>query len=795
MAQFSERKNQRRSRLLLVMTALGTILLGAILAMSGWGIIALEGSLFSYPDSSKLAGLLLIASGLVVLAFGTSIGRYSHLLSGAAHRVIVSLEAWNVRDDALAPRNRAINLVLVSLLGLLFELALIRWLAEEIKVFAYLKNIVLIAAFLGLGLGFFLARRRYSLLPLFLPFAAGLVITVVLGAAFGIWSQTVMPGGEQLVLLGLSFGQLQPVPVILQVISWVPYYGITIVYFLFVVMVFVPVGQYTGKCLSKFEAIPGYSLNLVGSLGGTLLFAAVSFAWLPPVVWFGLVVLIALAIVRQGQSDLARLNLVTAIVFVAAQGVPGSTVWSPYHKLVLRPLTITDADGQQYPWGYQLSIGDYYYQDLANLSREFFVAHPDLPAIYQNSEYEVPYKFIHPSDVLILGAGTGNDVAAALRNGAQNVDAVDIDPGILGFGQEFHPERPYDSPRVTRIVDDARAYIRRSDKRYDLVLFGLLDSQQVLSAFGSVRLDNFVYTVEGIREAYARVKSHGMLTITFETYQPWIAARMSEIIETATGQKPVVINAHHGTVYMVRKDVAISQHDVAAALVGLSYQAKPVALDSNQVPLTTDDWPYLYLRDREIPFAYLSMLMLLGLVSAGLASRVLGTGWRIRFPFFFLGAAFLLMEVRIIAQVALLFGSTWLVNVAAIASVLFMAILANVFVALRKPATVGWWGVCLLATLVVSSLIPSSFFLNWGQIPGAILAVSFLALPIFFAGVVFAVQLRRTPAVEIALASNLLGSILGGLVEYVSLLLGIGSLGWIATVLYIIALVPRREKP
>ena len=331
-----------------------------------------------------------------------------------------------------------------------------------------------------------------------------------------------------------------------------------------VVMVFIPLGQYTGKCLGAFMAIPGYSMNLAGSLAGTLIFAALSFAWLPPTAWFGVVVLIALLLVRQTQSRLGRINLATALVCVVALGIPGATVWSPYHKLVLKPLTVTDPNGRAYPWGYQLSIGDYYYQDLANLSRDFFQANPNLPSVYQNSEYEVPYKFGQAGDVLVLGAGTGNDVAAALRNGANHVDAVDIDPAILRFGQDFHPEKPYDSPRVTRIVDDPRAFVHTSVNHYDLVLFGLLDSQQVISAFGSVRLDNFVYTVEGIKEAFWLVKPQGLLAITFESYQPWIADRMNEIIAEATGQKPIVIDAHHGTVYIVRKDKPITGEDVAA---------------------------------------------------------------------------------------------------------------------------------------------------------------------------------------------------------------------------------------
>ena len=247
-----------------------------------------------------------------------------------------------------------------------------------------------------------------------------------------------------------------------------------------------------------------------------------------------------------------------------------------------------------------------------------------MPPELRYSEYEVPYAFIRPTDVLILGAGTGNDVAAARRRGAQRVDAVDIDPGISEFGKRLHPEQPYASAQVTPHVNDARAFLKNANAQYDLVLFGLLDSQQVLSAFGSVRLDNFVYTIEGMRDAFARVKPNGLLVVTFELFEPWIGERIAGVLEQATGQKPVALHAHHGTVFLVRNGAPLSQAEVDNALTKLGGVVRPVAPGSSGVALTTDDWPYLYLRERTLPFAYWTMLPLLALVSVGVARRVLG---------------------------------------------------------------------------------------------------------------------------------------------------------------------------
>jgi len=707
-------------------------------------------------------------------------------------RLVETLIEWNDRDDATSLRQRTILLVLVSVLGLFFELVLIRLLGSEIKVFAFLKNVVLIGAFLGLGMGFFLSRQRIGLLPLFLPGATLLIASVALGGMTGLLTHTVLPGGDELVLLGLSFKNLQPVSLLMQVLTWVPYYAITLLYFLFVVVVFIPLGQYTGKWMRAFAPIPAYSLNLAGSLAGTLLFALVSFLWAPPLVWFLLVTLLALPLVRFSSGWLRWVNAVSALVLIVLQGLPGSTVWSPYNKLVVSPFMGQDSKGQTYQWGYQLGVGEYYYQDLLDLSDNFFDNHKDLPLEYRYSEYEVPYAFIQPENVLILGAGTGNDVSAALRRGAQQVDAVDIDPGIIEFGKRLHPEQPYASDKVTPHANDARAFLKNSESKYDLVLFGLLDSQQVLSAFGSVRLDNFVYTVEGMSDAYTRVKPDGLLVVTFELFEPWMGERIAGVIQQASGQSPVVLSAHHGTVFIVRKGTPLSQDEVDQALSKLGGVVKPLSLNSTGIALTTDNWPYLYMRERTLPFAYWTMLPLLALASIGLSRRILGTGWKIQWSFFFLGAAFMLMEVRIIAQVALLFGSTWMVNAAAISAVLVMATLSNLLIARLKVDNVRLWGVLLLITLAISSLIPATTFLSLGQVTGGMLAALVLALPIFFAGMVFSGTLKQTQSVDTAMASNLLGAILGGFVEYLTLLVGIGSLAWVAFLFYALALLSDR---
>jgi hypothetical protein len=796
----------------LTVIALGLLLIGAgvLFLLVGNGLLS-DGGVLSHGGRLPWLGVALLGVGAATVMW-TRLPRSgpSKLETLWLDRLTTALVEWNARDDALTRGQRTRALLLVSVLGLFFELVLIRLLGSEVKVFAFLKNVVLLGAVLGLGLGFFIARRPVGLLPMFLPGAALLVGSVILGARAGVTMHTVLPGGDELVLLGLSFQERAAVPIILRLLVWIPYYAITLFYFASVVLAFIPLGQYTGKCMRAFPPVPAYSLNLAGALAGTLLFALVSFAWLPPSAWFALAAVLSLPLVvshrappsasHAASADTALkwigwANLAAALALVLVQGLPGTVVWSPYNKLVVTTMDARDSSGNRFRWGYQLHVGEYYYQDMADLSAGFFEAHPDLPVEYRYSEYEVPYAFVHPSQVLILGAGTGNDVAAALRHGAQHVDAVDIDPGIIAFGKQLHPEQPYASPRVTPHANDARAFLKRSAMSYDLVLFGLLDSQQVLSAFGSVRLDNFVYTVEGMRDAFARVKPDGLLVVTFELFQPWMGERIVEVMREATGQLPLVLHAHHGTVFLVRRGAPFSPIEIEQGQAALGGVVKPLAIARTGTMATTDDWPYLYLRDRTLPFAYWTMLPLLALVAVKLARRVLGTGWRIQGRFFWLGAAFMLMEVRIIAQVALVFGSTWLVNAAAISAVLSMAILANLLIARLSVTSVRPWAILLLLTLALSSITPTTVFLNLGQTLGGIAAALLLALPVLFAGMVFSTSLRGVQEVDTAMASNLIGAILGGLIEYLSLVLGIGSLAWLAALLYGLAVLTPARAP
>src|SRR5262249_2002660 len=147
-------------------------------------------------------------------------------------------------------------------------------------------------------------------------------------------------------------------------------------------------------------------------------------------------------------------------------------------------------------------------------------------------------------DIAIVGAGTGNDVAAALRSGAKRVDAIEIDPAILMEGKANHPEKPYQNPRVTSIVNDARSFLRTTTKTYDMIVYGLLDSHTLLSHASSVRLDSFVYTVEGLREARDRLKKDGVLALSFTIINESLGRKLYKMMQEAfDGDPPICVQA------------------------------------------------------------------------------------------------------------------------------------------------------------------------------------------------------------------------------------------------------------
>jgi len=386
-------------------------------------------------------------------------------------------------------------------------------------------------------------------------------------------------------------------------------------------------------------------------------------------------------------------------------------------------------------------------------------------------KYDFPYLVsAHRKKVAVLGAGGGTDVEAALLNGAEHVDAVEIDPMLVKLSHQFNPSGVYDDPRVTVHTDDARAFLRRALEKYDIIVFGWLDSQALFSHMSNIRLDGYIYTAESIRSAFNLLNEQGWLAISFVAGADWLSHKLFAMVKEGTGQTPYVY-AHEGSILLA---VARGQHSPPPPAIGdfIRIEPSPAKLQAAKSVVPTDDWPYLYLSRRTIPSDYLFVITLLLLVSVTsvltLRSERFGSyGWH----FLFLGVGFLLLETSAITNCCLYFGSTWLVTMIVVAGVLLMVLAANYIAGALKKVN-AWLYLLLLASLLPVYLVPQDAVLMmsfWQRVSWVLLIVP---LPVFFAGLIFSVTFRDSSAPAFSLGANLVGAMIGGFSEYLGMAIG-----------------------
>jgi SAM-dependent methyltransferase len=574
---------------------------------------------------------------------------------------------------------------------------------------------------------------------------------------------------------------------------------VLIFFFFFTVACFIPLGYLTGSFMQHFPPIKAYSINVLGSLFGIWTFSILSFFSTPPIVWFALGFALFLVLIRRVRFFLVTSAAIFAVFLLALAYIRQPAYWSPYYKINVAPI-YESSKGGDVLWGYSLDVNQDYHQNMLNLSAEFSRKHGDLPSLKPASfAYDSIYEIFPAKDVLVVGAGSGNDVAAALRHGAESIDAVEIDPVILKLGKELHPEAPYDSERVYIVNDDARAYFNKTKKEYDIIVFGLLDSHTMISGMSNLRLDNYVYTVESFRKAKAHLKENGIVALSFSVQQDWIGARISRILEEVFQQTPICYRTNYdlGIMFVVGPGLSqlLSQpSSPALKFVRANLDLSNMYTKHEAIPLSTDDWPYLYLKDKKISWSYLIPLAVILVLSLAMTLRMVSESRKISFPFFFLGGAFLLIEFKSITDMALLFGSTWLVNSFVISSILLMILGANYVVSRFQPSNVTFLYILLGLCLLFNYFVPVSSLLSQSFLIRGIVGSAFLSLPIFFAGIIFATFLKRTPHIEIAFGSNLLGAVIGGFLEYSSMVYGLRNLLILSAVLYALSLVTARRS-
>jgi SAM-dependent methyltransferase len=679
----------------------------------------------------------------------------------------------------------AVRLFACGLAALFWELVLIRWLGASIRIVAYFANLVLISAFFGLGAGALMTRFRWRLERLIAPLAA---LATLLGVWLGGFWHVNLGRGDELIWaggprgLGMSAGDAE------RVLSA----GIIlVVVYCTTALLFVAFGQYIGRLFKTHPPLRAYSLEVAGSLAGIGLFALLSVWQTSPTVWFAIGFVALVVLLPPRARDVGMVVVLAAVVLLWTRPAATGHTWSPYYRISVEPLEqITDRETKASvafapPVGHVLAVNTDFHQMMLDL-RPAPGEHGFLTE--WRAFYDAPYRgaeALPPGPILIVGAGTGNDVAAALRNTDRRVTAVEIDPGIAGLGRELHREQPYQDPRVTLVIDDARSFFNRTRESYAMVVFGLLDSHRLLSSFSSVRLDNFIYTRESMAEVRRLLTPGGRVALSFVTVRPWVHERLLALVDEAFDNETTVSvdpkGYANGTLFLNgREPVEPGRPERGEAREAAGLRERGVG----DVEVPTDDWPFLYLRRRSIP-THNQVFLALALLLSAAALLLLPRGERrIRLPYFFLGAAFFLLETSNVVRMSLLYGSTWWVNTVVFAGILALVLLSNL--------TAHFWQVplrlCLAALTVgilLAAAVPSEVLLGLPPWPRAVLAVALFLGPVYFGGLVFARLITRETRLFEAYGSNVLGAVLGGAAEYLSLLFGFRFLLALALAFYV----------
>jgi SAM-dependent methyltransferase len=665
--------------------------------------------------------------------------------------------------------------------ALFWELVLIRWLGASIRIVAYFSNLVLISAFFGLGVGALAARFPVRLERLIAPLAA-------LAALLGVWLGRLWhpnpKGGDEYIWIGAPLGIASPGAEASRIASvglvLVLVYGAT-------AAVFAAFGQYMGRLFRTHPPLRAYSIEVAGSLAGIGLFALLSWGETPPPAWFAVGALLLVLMLPRPRPD----GVIAALlgVTLVAVSLPESRryVWSPYYRISVEPLTrVVDRGARDFvdlgeTVGHVLTVNSDYHQmmlDLRPRARE----HPFLSG--WRSFYDAPYGdyagmgVLPAGAVLVVGAGTGNDVAAALRRTDRLVTAVEIDPAIAELGRRLHAERPYADPRVTLVIDDARSFFHRAPSdSYALVVFGFLDSHRLLSAFSSVRLDNFIYTQEAMAEVRRLLVPGGRVALSFASNQAWIHERLLALLDRSFSRPTLFTRDREG---------------YANGVLYLNERAAPAEISRRPALVPTDDWPFLYLRERAVPGHNVLFLAVAVAMSAA-ALLVLPRGERrIRLPYFFLGAAFFLLETSNVVRMALLYGSTWWVNTVVFAGILALVLLGNLTAA-RWRVPIGACVALLAALILAAATLPADALLALSPWPRAVAAVALFLGPVYFGALIFARLIERETRLYEAYGSNVLGAVLGGTAEYLSLVLGFRFLLAVALLFYLAVFLLLRQ--
>ena len=454
------------------------------------------------------------------------------------------------------PLSIPVRLVLASTLMLFLELSLIRWSGAQVVHLSYFSNFILLGSFLGIGLGFLRANRSKRRQPLY-----SIVALLAYVGFLSTFPVAVNRDQESVIYFTSLSTSGPPIWVTLPVI------------FLAVAAIMAGPGELVADCFSQLPRLDAYRYDLIGSLIGIVGFTVCAFTGAPPLVWF-LLVAALFVVLLAGASRVVTITLLAVTVAMFAYPLVNATgvFWSPYYRVT----TFAQSDGNN-GTEWQVYVNGIPHQRLTTAATR----------LMQEPFYDEPYRRVTkpPEQVLIVGAGTGTDVSIALSHGVSHVDAVEIDPRLLRFGREHNPDRAYHDPRVTAYVNDGRAFLERTDKKYDLILFALPDSLTLVSGASALRLESYLFTEEAIQSAREHLAPGGAFSMYNFYREQWLVDRLGNTLATTFGHSPCLLSSPQAVslaVFVVGATPADQRCETTWAPTGTPPEP------------STDDRPFLY---------------------------------------------------------------------------------------------------------------------------------------------------------------------------------------------------------
>ena len=676
--------------------------------------------------------------------------------------------------------NIYVLIALAAGLGLFLELAIIRIHSSYFQLFAYFKNLSLLSCFLGLGIGYSFSKvRLYSLnwtFPLvalqvsFMYILKDTPVTLFFQNPISeIWNigQSIAVGSIHVILI---------------------YFFISVI-FLFNAVAFIPLGHLVARLMLNTDPLKAYSYDLLGAIAGICLFTILSFLWTGPTIW--LVISFSILIFFQFNLKLnIKFSCITFVILILSLNIFNDTskmdLHSPYQNVSvkfnndqLKPITVQSNNiWLQTP----IDLSNKINQEKNSTWHKFYI----IPFTSTNYDFK---------DILIVGSGTGNDVATAIRYSEGNIDAVEIDPLVANLGEKFHPENPYNNPRVNLIINDARNFIKEIDKKYDLIVYSVLDSHANLSSKGGVRLDSYVYTVESFYEAKKKLNENGVMFLSFAVSTEQMGNKIFKMLKMNFDKEPKILTRTYETddknfiegIY----SFVVSNKDLSLNLSKSNFVETNVFKDKKfyeDVDVSTDDWPFFYMSYRIYPVSYVVLISVIFLISWFFLKNLTKMSLsKFSYPSFFLGVGFMLMETKGITELAKIYGSTWFVVSIVITAILSMAYLANLFIIKGIKISINQIYFFLILSLLISYSVTFVNFYNYPILLLKFIIPIVLTFPVFFSGLAFSRELVRYGSTANALSCNILGAIVGGLLEYNSMYFGFKFLYLLAIFFYFMA--------